>query len=160
MSRLDDINNLKEKEFHMLLRDRLRVKGIVKPKRIELTQEFELFKAELIAIEEARLAEIVRQDGLKQRFGNLTDFRHAFHTLHPKIPNGKAWFQGLLKDPDHVKAEQMMKDLESKDIEMDGVRVQERAKKQLVKDAMDRLKALDLTSEDPVIKDIVLVLRG
>lgn len=86
----------------------------VKPSEQDLLDELEVYKAELRAEEDARLAEIARLNDLKQRFEDLFDQRMAMGGRD--ISNPAAYFRDeIYKCQDKAVAEQKMQELESAD---------------------------------------------
>jgi len=100
-----------------------------------------------------------RQQDLMDRFKNLKDARHAFDIVI-NGSNPDRWLLDKLEDADYAAVEQLMKDLEAKDIELETVRNQDIQKETVIKDAVGRIKLLELSAVDPVIKDILIILKA
>ena len=127
------------------------------PSSSELDARLIIYQTKLHDIETERL----RIVDLKDRFENLSDMRMAFHNLHPDIKNPAVFLRDeLLGNTNKSVAEQLMKDLEIKDVEMTAVRAIDQTKENIIKSALTRLKALNLNTVDPAIKDILIVLRS
>lgn len=104
------------------------------------------------------MTEKERKKDLRNRFEGLKDKNMAYYALHSG--NYAVWLEKQLEDPDYAKVEQLMKDLEAKDAEFEPLRQADKTREQEIKDATIRLKALDLSSVDPNLKDILIVLRS
>lgn len=105
---IKEINQLTVEQVESTLLFRLEVESATQE---ELEAELELYKAELIAEEEARLAEIERVQDLKDRFAALTD---SGLIQAQGISNPAAYFRDeILKNSDKAQAESKMAELES-----------------------------------------------
>lgn len=126
--------------------DRLRVNDVYeKPTLLEINAEFDRIKAELIAIENARLAEIERVRDLKLRWNALEDKRAAFHAVSPDVPNHALWIKKALANEDHEFIESKMVEIETKDDELFAERQLEEEEKEARATELDQIKkAIDL----------------
>ncbi len=157
-----------EEEEELSMYGRLTVHAVVKlPTLEEMEAKFLEWKAEQVAKEEARLAEIARRKDLKDRFKALVDMRHAFHTLHPTVSNPKAWLRDLLEMESHETAESFMVSLEANDIvkkaerDADDVKKAERkADRQEIKGYLQNIKDSDLPNwHKKILKVLVRDLK-
>lgn len=105
---IQEINELTVEQVKSILLERLEVESASQE---ELEAGLELYKAELIAEEEARLAEIARIEDLKSRFSALSD---SGLIQAQGISNPAAYFRDeILKNLDKAQAEFKMAELES-----------------------------------------------
>jgi len=124
------------------------------PTSLELDSELSDYKDELRAIEDERL----RVKDLKDRFENLDDMRHAYHTLYPSKPNPALWIKELLENGDYLVVEQSMKDIEAKDAELKILRDQEKTSSSDMKLRIENYDP-DLTALDTETKQYLKDMR-
>ena len=151
---LERIEAMVERDVTKLLRDRLKAKGNAKPRRSEITAEFELFRQELIDAENARVVEIGRVDALKARI-KLLKHGNSSASIIANAPNAAMVFRHIVQTNDTS----LLQAIEAKDGELQLEADNQKSLDVDRKSAMNRLKALDLSGVDPLLKDIILVLR-
>lgn len=125
---IEEINALEAIDVLEILEDRLDANGVERLNgefysSQQLSDEFAIYKANLIAMETERL----REQDLKDRFAGLTDMRMAFHALFIES-NPERWLLDII-DGDPVAAEAAMVSLEAMDVEQDAVRVENATRK-------------------------------
>ena len=109
---IQEINELTIEQVEPTLLQRLELEEGQEPTQEQLEAEFEAYKAELIAEEESRLAELVRIQDLRDRFDALPD--KGLLQGAADINNPAAYFRDeILRNEDKAEAEQNMLALES-----------------------------------------------
>lgn len=85
----------------------------------DLEAELELYKAELITAEEARLAEVARLQDIHSRLNNINDVDYIHILLRPEIPNAALFIKKNILDNKNVtEAESLLVELETKAAEI------------------------------------------
>lgn len=107
---IQQINEMILEDYKGMLIERLALPEGQEPTQLELEAEFEAYKAELIAEEQARLDEIARLEDLKTRFEALDD---SGLIQAQGISNPAAYFRDeILKNSDKVQAESKLAAIE------------------------------------------------
>lgn len=107
---IEQISQLTLNDCFPLLHSRLSEAGVSDPSDAQLQAEFDLYKDELIAEEDARLAGVARIDDLKSRFSELSD--HGLLQAQG-ISNPAKYFQDSVLNAEPSVAEQNMLIMES-----------------------------------------------
>ena len=121
-----------------------------KPSLEEFEEEFERYKAELIAERETRLKELARIRGLKQRFKALPDLRLAMVKCGYNQPNMKLLVKKIIKDNDTEK----INCLESKNTEIESEQNARKSRASQV--GTDCIKLKNETTLKPYFKRLML----
>ncbi len=74
----------------------------VKPPKSVFEAELVVYKAELSAVEQARLDEVARVDDIKSRFAAITDLHYAFSEASKDIPNPAVELQRIIDEDDQT----------------------------------------------------------
>jgi hypothetical protein len=96
---LDQINNLTVVSVQQILIARLEEKEL-EVTEITLKNELQLYKQELIEIENARLAELARINDIKSRWNSMPDIRLALTSLGNYIPNPAIELKRIIAEDD------------------------------------------------------------
>lgn len=109
---IQQINEMTLEDCKETLIERLALPEGQEPTQLELEAEFEAYKAELIAEEQARLDELARLEDLKTRFSVMTD---SGLIQAQGISNPAAYFRDdILKNPKKNEAETKLAMMEQK----------------------------------------------
>ncbi len=122
--------------------------SLTKPTLTKMKAELEIWRTAAVAQEEARLAEAARKQDLSDRFESLSDMRSCFHNQHPDTPNPALWCKELLENEDHTGAEQLMKDLESKDSELKA----EKDSTRYIRDRQQEYRKIDDLLKEAIVE--------
>lgn len=90
--------------------------SLVKPPLATLEQELSDYKAELVAAENARLAEIARVKDIRDRFNAIKDIRGAINKANLSVTNPAIELERIVKEDDQV----MLGIIETKAAEFDA----------------------------------------
>lgn len=112
--------------------------SIIKPTLQRITDEFLEYKSELIAIENARLAEIARVQDIKDRFNALSDVRMAISKANLNIANPTKELERIIKEND----QEMLASLESGDVIANNAIMLENAKNNMDLNIFNKAKEI------------------
>lgn len=111
----------------------------IKPTKAAITNEIEVYKSELIVIEQARLDELARVQNLIDRIAALDEPDYAHAVLNSSIPNAILHRKvTILKNANHAEAEANLVILEAKDVELASLKAAKEAN--MVKKKLGKIK--------------------
>lgn len=117
----DEVNYMVSEDVTLSMYDRVALhSSLTKPTLTAMDSDLVVYKQELTDIENARLAEIVRQNDLKARWKGIYDRDNgmpAFYSLIPDRPNHAVYLRDdILREQDHALAESRMQAIEAADV--------------------------------------------
>ena len=123
--------------------------SLTKPTLQEMEDDLVVYKAELTAVEEARIAEVERQLNLRNRIiviYNRDNGFPAFYRIVAGEPNAKKYLHDLITDPDRAaEAENLVTQIEAEDLviqgELSDADTAEQARRDKVQDFKNNLAA-------------------
>ena len=129
------------------------------PTTPELESELIIYKAELIATEEARLAEVARINDIKARLNNLPRKLSMMRTVL-QIPNPAAWIRDNLHSMDHAEMETKIAQIEALTPGINAEIIVEAAEKTVMSGARLRMKTANCSSlSNAILKDMCRILK-
>ena len=129
------------------------------PTVLELDDELVIYKAELIAIEEARLAELARVNDIKTRLNSLPRKLSMMRTVLG-VPNPAAWFRDNISSMDHALMEIKIAEIEALSPTIEAEIIAEQSERTIMSGARGRMKTANcLSLPTQIMKDMCSILK-